>query len=178
MWTGVDEWFAQEVLPLEGMLTRYLQRVWRNPADIPDFVQEVYIRVYESARETLPIQAKAFLFATARNLVIDHIRRLRLVSINQVENAGEFEPMVDEISPDRQLSAREELACLAMAINSLSEIAREVLWLRRVEGLSQRETAERVGLNEDAVESHLARSIRTLARTLFGTVRTKRGDSS
>jgi RNA polymerase sigma-70 factor (ECF subfamily) len=159
------------------MLTRYLQRVWRNPADIPDLVQEVYIRVYESARETLPLQAKAFLFATARNLVIDQIRRRRLVSIDQIENTSEFEPMVDELSPDRQLSAREELACLGVAINLLSEKAREVLWLRRVEGLSQRETAQRLGLNEDAVESHLARSLRTLSRALFGTVGTKRGES-
>ena len=85
--------------------------------------------------------------------------------------------MVDELSPDRQLSAREELACLGVAINLLSEKSREVLWLRRVEGLSQRETAQRLGLNEDAVESHLARSIRTLSRALFGTVGTKRGES-
>jgi RNA polymerase sigma-70 factor (ECF subfamily) len=42
------------------------------------------------------------------------------------------------------------------------------VWLRRVEGLSQRETAQRLGLLEGAVESQLARGVRVLALAVFG----------
>jgi RNA polymerase sigma factor (sigma-70 family) len=56
--------------------------------------------------------------------------------------------LVDELSPDRRLSARRELQRLSEAFGRLSETARSVIWLRRVEGLSQRETAERLGLQE------------------------------
>jgi RNA polymerase sigma factor (sigma-70 family) len=167
---GIDAWFVEEILPLEALLARYLHRMWRNPSDLPDLVQEVYIRVYESARTTLPTKPKAFLMATARNLVIDQIRRRQALPMGTVEHPGEFEAMVDEISPERHVSAREELMAMATALDTLSEKCRRVLWLRRVEGMSQRETGELMGLSDEAVESQLARGIRALMRARFGIV--------
>ena len=58
--TALDQWFATEILPLEGVLTRYLNRVWPNVAEVLDLRQDIYIRVYESARKTLPTAPKAF----------------------------------------------------------------------------------------------------------------------
>jgi RNA polymerase sigma factor (sigma-70 family) len=168
MLRGVDHWFATEVLPHERLLQRYLFRVWRNPAEVPDLIQEVYVRVYERAREQLPQQPKAFLFSTARNLMADQLRRKRVVSINTVQEVDSIEAMVDEISPERRLSARQELGRVAQAFDSLSDKCRDVIWFRRVEGLSQRETAERMGLKEEAIESQLARGVRSLARAIFG----------
>ena len=170
MLEGLDHWFATEVLPHEGVLHRYLLRVWRNPAEVADLVQEVYVRVYERAREQRPQQPKAFLFATARNLMTDHLRRSRVVSIDSVQEVEEIDALVDEISPERQFSARQDLRRLAQAFDALSDKTRDVIWFRRVEGLSQRETADRMGLKEEAIESQLARGIRTLARAIFGTV--------
>jgi RNA polymerase sigma factor (sigma-70 family) len=57
---------------------------------------------------------------------------------------------------------------LATALDALSEKCRNVVWLRRVEGLSQRETAQRLGLDEGAVESQLGRGVRALAQAVFG----------
>jgi len=165
---GLDQWFATEVLPHERLLRRYLLRVWRDPAEVPDLVQEVYVRVYERARDHIPQQPKAFLFATARNLMADLLRRSRVVSINTVQAMEGIDALTDEISPERRLNARQELGLVALAFDSLSAKCREVIWYRRVEGLSQRETAERMGLKEDAIESQLSRGIRALARAMFG----------
>jgi RNA polymerase sigma factor (sigma-70 family) len=170
MLRGLDHWFATEVLPHESLLRRYLLRVWRNPSEVADLIQEVYVRVYERARDQRPRQPKAFLFATARNLMTDQLRRNRVVSIDTVQEVDGFEALVDEISPERRLSARQELGRLAHAFDSLSDKCRDVIWFRRVEGLSQRETADRMGMNEAAIESQLARGIRTLARAIFGAV--------
>jgi len=168
MLTGLDQWFATEILPHERLLLRYLLRVWRNSSDVPDLLQEVYVRVYESARTQLPRQPKPFLFATARNLMADQIRRRRIVSIDTAGRDTEYlNAMVDELSPERQLNAGQELHRLAVAFDSLSDRCREVIWFRRVEGLSQRETAERLGLTEEAIESQLARGMRALARAIF-----------
>jgi RNA polymerase sigma-70 factor (ECF subfamily) len=164
---GLDHWFATEVLPHERLLQRYLLRVWRNPSEVADLIQEVYVRVYERARDQRPQQPKAFLFATARNLMTDHVRKSRVVSIDTVHDVDGIEAMVDEISPERRLSARQDLARLAQAFDSLSDKCRDVIWFRRVEGLSQRETADRMGLKEEAIESQLARGIRALARAIF-----------
>jgi RNA polymerase sigma factor (sigma-70 family) len=168
MLRGLDHWFATEVLPHEGLLRRYLLRVWRNPSEVSDLIQEVYVRVYERARDQRPQQPKAFLFATARNLMTDNLRRNRVVSIDTVQEVDAIDALVDEMSPERHLSARQDLGRLAQAFDSLSEKCRDVIWFRRVEGLSQRETADCMGLKEEAIESQLARGIRTLARAVFG----------
>jgi RNA polymerase sigma factor (sigma-70 family) len=164
---ALDQWFASEILPHEGVLVRYLIRVWPNRSEVVDLRQDIYVRVYESARTALPTIPKAFLFATARNLMTDRIRHSRVVLI---DSRPDFEGLnlVDELSPERWLSARQELRNLAKAFDSLSEKCRSVIWLRRVEGLSQRETAQRLGLREGAVESQLARGVRVLARAVFG----------
>jgi RNA polymerase sigma factor (sigma-70 family) len=168
MLQGLDQWFAMEVLPHEGLLRRYLLRVWRNPSEVADLIQEVYVRVYERARDQRPLKPKAFLFATARNLMTDELRRSPVVSIDTVQEIEGFDAMVDDLSPERRVSARQDLGRLANAFDLLSDKCRDVIWFRRVEGLSQRETADRMGLAEDAIESQLARGIRTLARAVFG----------
>jgi len=166
--TALDQWFAAEILPHEGVLVRYLTRVWPNSADVLDLRQDIYVRVYESARGALPTSPKAFLFTTARNLMTDRIRHSRVVFIDSTQDYESLNVLVDEISPERRLSARQELRNLARAFDSLSEKCRNVVWLRRVEGLSQRETARRLELHEGAVESQLARGLRVLALAVFG----------
>ena len=168
MLSGVDQWFATEILPHERLLGRYLLRVWHDSSEVDDLIQEVYVRVYERAQSEFPHQPKSFLFATARNLMSDQLRRRRIVPINTIRDTDGIETMIDEISPERSIDARQELSRVARAFDSLSEKCRDVVWFRRVEGLSQRETADRMGLKEDAIESQLARGIRTLARALFG----------
>jgi RNA polymerase sigma factor (sigma-70 family) len=164
----LDAWFAAEILPHEGVLVRYLTRVWPNSAEVPDLRQDIYVRVYESARGALPTSPKAFLFTTARNLMTDRIRHSRVVFIDSMQDIDQLNVLIDEISPERRLAARQELRVLARAFDSLSEKCRNVVWLRRVEGLSQRDTAQRLGLLEGAVESQLARGVRVLARAVFG----------
>ena len=168
--TALDHWFATEILPLEGILTRYLSRVWPNLDDVLDLRQDIYIRVYERARKALPAVPKAFLFATARNLMTDRIRHNRVVSIEFTQDLESLNVLIDEISPERRFAAREELRVLAQAFDALSDKCRNVVWLRRVQGLSQRETAKRLGLREGAVESQLARGMYALSLAVFGSV--------
>lgn len=149
---------------------RYLARVWPNRAEVLDLRQDVYVRVYESASLTRPTLPRAFLFATARNLMMDRLRRARIVSIDFTEDMDALNVLVDEISPERRLNARQELRRLAQSFDELSDRCRDVMWLRRVEGLSQRETATRLGMREGAVESQLARGMRALARDFFGSL--------
>lgn len=165
---SVDQWFASQILPHEAALMRYLRRAWSRTADIQDLRQETYARVYESALESLPRSPKSFLFATARNLIVDRLRRDRIVSIDYTQDMASLSVMVDELSPDRRLSARQELQCLAEAYGKLSEMARAVIWLRRVEGLSQREAAQRLGIHEGALESYMWRGLQAMADALLG----------
>lgn len=164
----LDDWFESEILAHEAALTRYLRRVWANSADVPDLRQEVYVRVYESAARSRPDSPRAFLMSTARNLVIDRMRRERIVSIDFTQDFEALNVLVDEISPEQRLSARQELRRLSDALDELSADCRAVIWLRRVEGLSQREVAEKLDMQEGTLASHLCRGLRVLTRAVLG----------
>jgi RNA polymerase sigma factor (sigma-70 family) len=160
----VDAWFANEILPHEADLMSYLARVWPNRTEIPDLRQEVYVRIYERVARGFPRTPRAFMFVTARNLVTDRLRRERIVSIDYTQNVELLDGLVDEISPEQSTSARQELRRMAKALDDLSDNCRSVIWLRRVEGLSQRETAQRLGMHEGAVEGYVSRGLRALAQ--------------
>ncbi|MBL8266568.1 RNA polymerase sigma factor, partial [Steroidobacter sp.] len=163
-----DHWFATEILPHEAALTRYLKRVWFNAAEIPDLRQEVYVRIYEGASKARPLAPKAFLFTTARNLMADRARRERVVSIDYTQDPRCLDALVDEISPEQRMSARQELRRLASAFDQLTDDCRNVIWLRRVEGMSQRDAAARLAMREGTLESHLCRGLRVLMSAVFG----------
>lgn len=165
--TPFDHWFVTEVLPYEAALVRYLRRVWPNADDISDIRQEVFLRVYEAAKKAKPAVPKMVLFTTARNLMADKVRHERVVSIDYTQDFDVLNVLIDEISPERRLSARQDLRRLSDALDGLSDDCRAVVWLRRVEGLSQREAAARLGMNEGTLESHMCRGVKALVRTVF-----------
>jgi RNA polymerase sigma-70 factor (ECF subfamily) len=159
----LDTWFKREVLSHEEILMRFLARVWPHRDELADIRQEAYARVYEAAQKSRPQAPKAFLFTTARHLMADRVRRERIVSI-RAGGDGEFlNVLVDEISPEQRVSATEELVRLARAFDRLSAKCREVVWLRRVKELTQKEVAKRLGLSEKTVEKHLRNGARLLA---------------
>ncbi|SHE72203.1 RNA polymerase sigma factor [Thermomonas hydrothermalis] len=167
MQAEIDQWFIREILPHEGALMRFLLRHWPHHDDLSDLRQELYTRIYEAASRALPHDARAFLFASARHLLTDRLRRARVVSI---EPMGDLYPSlvpVDEVSPERWCSNRQSLWQLAHALDALPERCREVVWLRRVEDLSQKEVAARLGISEKTVEKHIAKAMRLLADALL-----------
>jgi RNA polymerase sigma-70 factor (ECF subfamily) len=167
---ALDLWFAEEILIHEGSLTKYLARSWPRLEEIDDIRQETYVRVYEAAARSLPQASKSFLFTTARNLMIDRVRRRRIVSIEAVGGLGELDDLnvlIDEPSSETRASARQELRRLATALDALPPRCRDVLWLRRVEDLPQKEVARKLGVTEKVVEKALARGVELLTRLVL-----------
>lgn len=164
----LDTWFKREILAHEDALVRYLGRAWRNREEIPDLRQEIYIRVYEAAQKSRPTAPKSFLFTTARHLMTDHIRRRRIVAIDTVGDLdGLNVPGMDENVPEQRASAFEELRRLADALEQLPPKCREVIWMRRVENLPQKEVAIRLNVTQKTVEKHVMKGMRLLAEALF-----------
>jgi RNA polymerase sigma factor (sigma-70 family) len=164
----VRAWFVREVLPLEMLLTSFLQHNWRNNDEVCDLRQDIYERVCEAAYRQIPDNAKQFVFRTARNLLIDRLRRANVVPIEAVADADALDVAMDAPQPDRSAIARDDLRKLQAALNRLPPRCREAFVLGRIEGLSGPQIAERMGITKAAVSIHLDKAICILTDLIYG----------
>lgn len=164
----LNDWFVREVLPLEAALMHFLRRSWRNQSELSDLCQDVYVRVYEAARDQRPDPVKPFVFATARNMIVDRIRREHVVPIETVADLEALAVGAEEPGPDRAVIAREELRRLQAALDRMPPRCREAVVLKKIHGLSMREIATRMGISFKTVDRHLSDGAQYLANFIHG----------
>ena len=165
---ALEDWFRREILPHEAALVRFLSRKWVNGSEVQDIRHDIYIRILEAAERERPAQPKAFLFAIAKNLLIDRARHHRIVAIDLLEDLESLGVLIDEMSPERRASGREQVMRLSALFDRLPERQRQVVWMRRIEDLPQKEIARRLGIAEATVEKHMLLGIRALTDAFYG----------
>ena len=151
----LEAWFIREILPLEASLMQFLRHNWRNRSDVEDLRQEIYVRICEAAEKETPRSPRSLMFAIARNLLIDLVRKEQVVPIVAVADLDLLEIELDAPSPDRSAIAKDELRRLQDALDKLPPRHREAVVLGRIEGLSGREIAARMGIAENTASEHL-----------------------
>jgi RNA polymerase sigma factor (sigma-70 family) len=164
----VRAWFVAEVLPLEQALMRYLHRNWRHKDDIPDLRNDIYVQVFEAALKKIPDKPRQFVVTTARNLLIDRFRREHIVPIEAVADLDTLEATFEITDPERTAAARDELRLLQRALERLPRRTREVIIMRRVEGLSRVEISLRLGISEETISAHVTDGMRALTEMIYG----------
>ncbi len=150
-------------------LLRYVTRLLNNAALAQDVVQETFLRLWRRAGEwpAAPRALTAWLYRTAHNTAVDHIRRetrLRRLHEKQADDPalGSRElpdPPAALDADERRRLALEHLARLAPA-------ERQVLLLRLQEGLSYREISHITGRSEGNVGCLLHHATQNLAARL------------
>lgn len=165
---ALEDWFCQEVLPLERSLTHFIRRNWRVEDDVTDLRHDVYEQAIASARAGLPGNTRALLYTIARNHLINRAKRERIVSFDLVADLATVERDIDVLATERQLSARESLRLVHTGMELLSPRVREIVHLRKVEGLNTQETADKLGIGVDAVKQQLRLGMQALADFMLG----------
>lgn len=144
-----------------GPLRRFLRRMLRDEAEAEDIAHDAYLRVFPSVQQETVQNPAALLYTTARRLAINRIKRRAHAPISReaawIETSAAPQPGVVQ-----QVIARQELARVEAAIAGLPEGCRAVLLLRKVELLSHREIADRLGIAVSTVEKQHARALRLL----------------
>ena len=159
-------WFADEVQPHAAELRAWLRGKFPALADADNLVQESLARVWQ-AHEAGPVQSpKALLFTTARNLALDELRRRQVVTFEPVAEIAELPVYEESPTAADQAAHNQELEILTQAIQSLPDRCRQVLTLRKIYGLSQKEIAARLGIAEHTVEAQVATGMRKCAAFL------------
>ncbi|MBI2497025.1 MAG: RNA polymerase sigma factor [Opitutae bacterium] len=161
--------FASLYRATVGPLQRYLARLLGNRAEAQDVAHDAYLRVYPKVQDRSAENPKAVLYTTARRLAINQLKRRHIAPFApgaaEPDLAASTQPGVAQ-----QVMARQELRQLEDAIAGLPAGCRAVLLLRKVDLLSHREIADRLGIAVSTVEKQHARALRLLRAALQPTL--------
>jgi RNA polymerase sigma-70 factor, ECF subfamily len=164
----------------EVLMRRHNQRVYRaarsivDEAEAEDVMQQAYINAFVHL-EQFESRAQFSTWLT-RITIYEALARRRKqrpeepLSTNddQIDDAMAEPLRTSEVSPERQAYSSEIGRLIEEAVDALPDTYRDVFMLREVEGLSTSETAEGLGVGEEAVKTRLHRARAMVRRTLTG----------
>ncbi len=151
--TEQARWFVDEVLPHEDDLRGWLSARFPSIKDVDDLVQESFSRLLKAHDSGPIVNPRAYLFVVSRNLALNQLRHLKY---ERPQGAREVDPLsiLDEVnSPPEAMILKEEFQHLIHAIQSLPDRCRQVMTLRKIYGLSQKEVAKQLGISVHTVEA-------------------------
>lgn len=157
----IATWVAREIVPHEARVRRWLARSRLSPEDIDEVMQEAYCRIAMLPSVDHIDQPLAYMFATARNLLLRRLKRQQVVAL---EALSVIDTWQDEAtpSPEAQAASRISYERVMAIINQLPERCRKVVELRKIEGWSQKEIAAHLGITEKAVEKQVWTGVRAI----------------
>ena len=153
-------WFINQVQVHQESLRAWLKGRFPALADPDDIVQEALTRVWRAKSANAVQSPKALLFTTAQNIALDQLRRRQVAHIEPVAEMAELFVYEEGPTPADTTANNQELEFLTQAIQSLPDRCRQVLTLRKIYGLSQKEIAAQLGIAEHTVESQVANGMR------------------
>lgn len=153
-------WYVTEIQPHESMLRAWLQGRFSLVSHVDDIVQEAFLRAIKARDRGVLHAPKAFLFKTARNLAIDHLRKMKHSEGESLANLESSNVIYLSDSIPEVVSRNQEYIILKKAIASLPEKCREIFTMRRVYGMSQMEISEALGISRNTVSAQLTIGLR------------------
>jgi RNA polymerase sigma factor (sigma-70 family) len=159
---SVDQIYREEATALRA----FVKRIVRNRTDAEDLVQETFLRSWPALASGTVDCPRAFLFRTARNLALNHIRNGR------VRNSDAARASSDEAfrrhlpTAEEQIIASEEAAACHRLLEELPTRCREAFVLRVVDELSYKQMSKSMRLSVSTVEKHIGKG-KQICRTLL-----------
>lgn len=131
------------------------------PKEIEDIVQETYVRICAVKNTEQIRNPHSFLYRTARNLALDHLKRAETRVGVSMEDEGVNPEWATENQDQvyEQASAKQEFEHFCEAVRHLPLQCRRAFVLKKVYGYSQREIALNLNISENTVEKHIARGM-------------------
>jgi RNA polymerase sigma-70 factor (ECF subfamily) len=128
-----------------------------------DLVQETFIRTWEYLAKGEEVEnIRAFLYRVANNLVIDHARKKKSVSLDMLEEQG-FNPSVN---PQERLERTLDAQFVLQVLQELDAEYRQVVIMRYIDDLGPKDIAVALGESENVVSVRLHRALAKLRKLL------------
>ncbi len=147
-------------------LNAYLAERLHDREVAADLTQDAFVRFAEQGAQAAVMHDRSYLYRTAQNLAIDHVRRAdrQRTDVTAHEDLAEIPEGLP--SPEDIVNARERLDQLRAAIQELPQRTRQVFVLTRIEELTYYSVAMRLGISESAVQKHLATALQHVMQRL------------
>ena len=162
---GDKKAFDLLVLKYQLRLSKLVSRFLRNQSDVPDVVQEAFIKAYRALpnfRGESAFYTWLYRIAinTAKNHLVAQSRKSPANSIDaqEAEDYGASEWLKEYASPEREALAAELESTIHQAMGDLPSDLREAITLREIEGLSYEEIAEVMDCPIGTVRSRIFRA--------------------
>ncbi|MEK7554686.1 MAG: sigma-70 family RNA polymerase sigma factor [Patescibacteria group bacterium] len=144
---------------------RYIYFRVRRKEEAEDLTQTVFVKAFEAMPRFRDIgkDPLAFFFTVARNTVINHWRKKHDVLPDDPD--ATFRSVPDSgPGPERSAETNERLRLVWGAMSELTKEQREVITLRFVNELSNREIAAMLGKTEEAIRQLQARGLKSIRK--------------
>lgn len=165
-------WVTQRVLPHEMRVRAWLARSQVTEVEIDDLIQEAYCRLSALEDVSHIDNPGGFFFQTVRNIHLNRIKHARIVRIESLTELELNETMDETPSPERIAGDRREWDRVQAIVDSLPPRCRDVMRMRKIEDLPQKEIARRLGITENVVENEASGGIRFILEALRAQSRT------
>jgi len=147
-------------------LNDFAKRVVKDDMISQDIVQEVFVKVWENESKIESINLEAYLFRLVRNRCIDYIKHLKVINnqFQAIQISSKYEELyrIDFTGNEPYILIEQELNTkIEKTIQSLPDRCREVFILSRIDGLKNKEIAEKLDINIKNVERHLSRALQS-----------------
>ncbi|PIC00545.1 RNA polymerase sigma factor [Caulobacter sp. X] len=146
-------------------LLRFFARRTLSPEAAEDCVQEVFMRLARASEPGVE-NSEAYLFKTARHVLIDRARRATVRREILHDPIADLQLVSPEGSPSRILEGREALEQAARALRELPERTRNIFLLNRLDGLTYTQLAARYAVNVKVIEREMSKALSHLRRRL------------
>ena len=142
-----------------GPLKRYFRSRGCIPSSADDLTQDVFLRVIAYHRSNSIRNLDAFLFQTAANLFRDRTRAAQRWHMTSLDDASDTQGndilLIESITPERVLEARQEVRVVNAAISELDARSRRIFIMNRIDRMKHCDIAADLGLSLSLVEKSL-----------------------
>jgi RNA polymerase sigma-70 factor (ECF subfamily) len=142
-------------------LRRYLASRLRNAlTDVPDLMQEVYLRLLRMPTHETIRSPQAYIFTIAHNVLYEHrlSQSATPEAVQMTDVLAEMQGYVAE-DPATHVEARQRLELLDRSLREISPRAYATFVLHRRYGFSLEEIAQHFGVSRPMVKKYLAKAV-------------------
>lgn len=147
-------------------LTLFAIRFLADEDASSDVVQNVFVNLYEQRISNRPDNIRSFLYTSVRNACLNVLKHEKIKQAYEKEAVMLTEDMAPDAA-DGLIEESEAKAKVAAALAKLPDQCRKIFTMNRLDGLSNQEIADQLGLSKRTVETQISNALKILRKLLL-----------